>query len=358
MLTATWMLSNSYKRCFSINERICILKGPQLVANDTSLPLVFRLCPLYCISYLRTHVEIMSTLPPTLSPGDTIAITCPARKMTAVELQPAVTIIESWDYKVQLGQTVGLEHHQFAGTDEERAADFQKLLDDPNIKAILCARGGYGTVRIIDRLDWAKFLQHPKWIIGYSDVTVLHAQLLQLGTATLHASMPVNFATNTPEALGSLRNALVGKPETYTTEAHDFNRTGTAEGVLIGGNLSVLYSLSGSVSDIDTMDKILFLEDLDEYLYHIDRMMMQLDRAGKLEHLAGLVIGGMNDMRDNAIPFGKSAYEIIQERVAKYQYPLCYGFPAGHIADNRALVLGAKYQLAVNDEGVELKFVK
>jgi len=207
-------------------------------------------------------------------------------------------------------------------------------------------------------LDWSQFRQHPKWIIGYSDITVLHSHLLQLGVATLHASMPVNFPTNTAEALESLRNALVGKPETYTTEAHDFNRTGTAEGILVGGNLSVLYSLSGSSSDVHTRGKILFLEDLDEYRYHIDRMMMQLDRAGKLEHLAGLVIGGMNDMRDNTIPFGKTAYEIIQERVAKYHYPVCYGFHAGHIADNRALVLGGKYQLAVSEEGVELKFVK
>lgn len=175
----------------------------------------------------------MSLMP--LQPGDTIAITCPARKMTATELQPAIAILEGWGFKIKLGETIGNENHQFSGTDEQRAADFQQLLDDPQIKAILCARGGYGTVRIIDRLDWTRFQQHPKWIIGYSDVTVLHGHLQHLGFASLHASMPVNFPTNTPEALDSLRDALLGKPHSYPITPHEYDRKGTAEGVLTGG---------------------------------------------------------------------------------------------------------------------------
>lgn len=297
------------------------------------------------------------TTPPTLQPGDTIAITCPARKMTAAELEPAIAIIKGWGYEVLLGNTVGGEYHQFSGTDKERAADMQQLLDNPNVKAVISARGGYGNVRVVDQLDWTHFKQHPKWLIGYSDSTVMHAQLQSMGFASLHASMPVNFPKNTPEALESIKDALAGKPLAYSVSTHEYNRQGVAEGELIGGNLSVLYSISGSASDMDTYGKILFLEDLDEYLYHIDRMMMQLERSGKLANLAGLVIGGMSDMRDNAIPFGKDALQIIHERVAKYSYPVCYGFPAGHIDDNRALVMGAPHRLEVGEDLVSLSTV-
>ncbi len=277
--------------------------------------------------------------------------------MTAEELAPAISILEGWGYQVKLGQTVGGANHQFSGTDEERAADLQQLLDDPQIKAIICARGGYGTVRVVDRLDWTRFLLQPKWIVGYSDVTVLHAHLQQWGIASLHASMPVNFPTNSPEALQSLQNALAGTPIAHTAAPHLLNRLGAADGTLVGGNLSVLYSISGSVSDIDTTGKILFLEDLDEYLYHIDRMMVQLDRAGKLETLSGLVIGGMDDMKDNTVPFGKDAYQIIHERVAQYGFPVCFGFPAGHNPDNRTLVMGAHHKLTVAKDSVTLEVV-
>lgn len=297
------------------------------------------------------------TTPPPLQTGDTIAITCPARKMTATELAPAIAVIKSWGYEVMLGNTVGGEHNQFSGTDEERAADMQLLLDNPTVKAIISARGGYGNVRVVDHLDWTAFKQNPKWLIGYSDSTVLHAHLQSLGYASLHASMPVNFATNTPDALDSIKDALAGKPLTYSIAPHAYNRLGSAEAVMVGGNLSVLTSISCSASDIDTKGKILFLEDLDEYLYHIDRMMIQLDRSGKLEHLAGLVVGGMSDMRDNAIPFGKNALQIIQEGVSKYSYPVCYGFPAGHIDDNRALIMGANHKLEVTADLVSLLVV-
>jgi muramoyltetrapeptide carboxypeptidase len=297
------------------------------------------------------------TTPPPLKPNDTIGITCPARKMTAAELEPAIAMFESWGYQVKIGSTVGGEWDQFSGTDEERAADMQQLLDDPSVKAIVSARGGYGNVRIVDKLDWTCFKQNPKWLVGYSDSTVLHAHLQKLGFASLHAPMPLGFKTNTKEALDSIAMALSGKALAYTIAAHEYNRKGVAEGELIGGNLSVLISISGSASDIETKGKILFLEDLEEYLYHIDRMMNQLDRSGKLEHLAGLVIGGMSDMRDNAIPFGKDAYQIVQERVAKYGYPVCYGFPAGHIDDNRTLILGAKHKLKVTADLVSLRMV-
>jgi muramoyltetrapeptide carboxypeptidase len=285
------------------------------------------------------------TTPPPLKPNDLVGITCPARKITAAELAPAIALFESWGYQVKLGNTVGGECDQFSGTDDERAADMQQLLDDPQVKAIVSARGGYGNVRIVDKLDWTQFHQNPKWLVGYSDSTVLHAHLQKLGFASLHAPMPLGFLTNTPEALNSIRTALSGKALEYTVAPHEYNCLGVAEGELIGGNLSVLISISGSASDIDTKGKILF---------HIDRMMNQLDRSGKLEHLAGLVIGGMSDMRDNAIPFGKDAYQIIQERVAKYGYPVCYGFPAGHIDDNRTLIMGAQHKLEVASDLVSL----
>lgn len=294
-------------------------------------------------------------LPPALQPDDVVAITCAARKMTLEELAPAVAVIESWGYKVMLGNTVGKAHHQFGGTDLERATDMQQLLDDPSVKAIFSARGGYGTVRLVDRLDLTKFASQPKWLIGYSDITVLHAHLHGLGIASLHGSMPVNFATNTPEALATLQAALRGEVLHYHLAAHPLNRAGQGVGPLVGGNLSVLQSISASPSDVDTRGKILLLEDLDEYLYHIDRMMVQLDRAGKLAHLAGLVVGGMTDMKDNTVPFGQTAYEIVKQRVAQYSYPVCFDFPAGHVPDNRALVTGATHALQVTPEGVRLE---
>lgn len=289
--------------------------------------------------------------------GDTIAIVCTARKITEAELRPAINTLETWGYKVKLGSTIGLDRDQFGGTDEQRAADMQAQLDDPNVKAILCARGGYGTVRMVDRLDFSAFAKDPKWLIGYSDVTVLHAHINQnFAVPTLHATMPVNFATNTPTALESLHQVLQGERPEYNFPTHELNSAGEAEGILVGGNLSVLYSISGSVSDIDTDGKVLFLEDLDEYLYHVDRMMMQLKRSGKLAKLAGLVIGGMSDMNDNTIPFGRTAEQIIKEHVAEYNYPVAYGLPAGHQADNRALVLGAAVKLSVSAEGSKLSF--
>ena len=286
--------------------------------------------------------------PPFLKEGDSIGITCPARKISLGDIQKAIEILESWNLKVIVGDTIGKEDHQYGGSDTERQADFQRMLNDPNIKAIIAARGGYGSVRIMDNLDFRAFLDHPKWLIGYSDFTYFHTQLsCNIGVESLHATMPINFATNTTDAISSLKNALFGKSLEYTFPAHPFNRNGSMQGEIVGGNLSILYSILGTKTILDTNKKILLLEDLDEYLYHIDRMMMALKRAGKLKNLAGLLVGGMTDMKDNAIPFGKTAEEIIQEHVAEYDFPVAYQFPSGHFEDNRAVFIGKNAQVNV-----------
>jgi len=291
------------------------------------------------------------TQPEFLKKGDKIGIVACARKISKEELQPAIAIFESWGLQVVLGKHVFNADHQFSGTDEERAADLQSMLDDSSIKAVISARGGYGTVRIIDKIDFTTFKKHPKWIIGYSDITVLHSHIHTIGFQTLHATMPINFMLNN-EATDSLRKALFGEKIEYHVEAHSLNRKGKAEGVIVGGNLSLIYALSGSVSDIDTKGKILFIEDLDEYLYHIDRMMMNLKRSGKLSGLAGLIVGGMTDMKDNTIPFGKTAEEIIVDAVKEYTYPVCFNFPAGHINNNMAVVFGKKMNLIIDQNVV------
>ncbi|MCK9612428.1 MAG: LD-carboxypeptidase [Bacteroidales bacterium] len=295
--------------------------------------------------------------PQPLCVGDKIGIAAPARKISPEELQFALDIFKSWGLEPVFASNLFLSDHQYAGTDEERITGFQELLDNPDIKAIICARGGYGTLRIIDNFDFSFFAAKPKWIAGYSDVTILHSHINNLyATETLHCSMPLSFLANTSEALESLRKALFGEPITYSVSGHEFDKTGETSGILTGGNLSILYALSDSVSDIDTKGKILFIEDLEEYLYHIDRMMMQLKRSGKLQNLAGLIVGGMSNMNDNTVPFGKSAYEIIAEHVTPYSYPVCFGFPAGHIEDNRALIFGREVKLVVSDTGSELCF--
>ena len=288
-------------------------------------------------------------VPPYLQKGDAIAIVSTARKVTETELQPAIQLLKQWGLRVILGKTIGAENHQFAGEDTLRASDFQEMMNHPEVKAIWCARGGYGTVRIIDRLDFSQFLKHPKWIIGYSDVTVLHNHLHNLGIASIHGQMALEIERKSENTRESLRKALFGEPLEYIGSSHAFHRKGKAEGVLVGGNLSMLYSLCGSPTAIDTQRKILFLEDLDEYLYHVDRMMQNLKRNGLLKDLAGLLVGGMNDMNDNTIPFGKTAEAIIAETVADYHYPVCFGFPAGHIHENHALVFGATVSLEVSE---------
>ena len=295
--------------------------------------------------------------PQALKIGDKISIISTARKISLEEVQPAINLLTEWGLEVVLGKNLFAEDHQFAGTKAQRLADLQQALNNDEIKAIFCARGGYGTVQLIDEIDFSHFKKQPKWIVGYSDVTVLHNHINQhFGIATLHATMPINFKTNTKAALQSLKDALFGNTLNYQCASHAYNRLGEAKGELVGGNLSILYSLTGTTSQINTEGKILFLEDLDEYLYHIDRMMQNLKRAGMLHGLKGLLIGGMTDMNDNTIPYGHSAIDIIKNIVADYDFPVAFGFPAGHLADNRALIMGEEVVLKVEEGGTTLTF--
>lgn len=295
-------------------------------------------------------------IPPYLKKGDTVAILATARKIDMAPLKPAIALLKSWGLNVVTGKTVGLDNNQLAGADWQRATDFQEMIDDPTIKAVWCAKGGYGTVRMIDRVDFTKFKKHPKWIIGFSDATVLHSHINNMNIATLHGIMCISVANATNEAKESLRKALFGETLAYAIPAHQFNKKGTVTAELIGGNLSVLYSILGSRSEPDYKGKILFIEDLDEYLYHIDRMMMNLKRNGYFANVKGIIIGGMSKMRDNDIPWGHDALEIIQDITKEYNIPICFNFPAGHIHDNRALILGSEVTLTVTESGTKVIF--
>ncbi|MCD6066099.1 MAG: LD-carboxypeptidase [Bacteroidetes bacterium] len=294
--------------------------------------------------------------PPFLKPGDKVALIASARKVTADEIRPAKMILKDWGLEPIVGEHIFEEENQFAGSDINRAKDLQWALDAEDIKAVFFARGGYGTIRLMDKINFSGFQKHPKWITGYSDITVLHQHINQnFGIATLHSTMLVTFDKD-PVALESLRKALFGETIEFSIEPHPLNVSGEAKAEIVGGNLSLCYALCGSESDIDTKGKLLFLEDLDEYLYHIDRMMMNLKRSGKLQHLAGLVIGGMTDMKDNTIPFGKTAEEIIYDAVKQYGYPVCFNFPTGHIDKNHAIYLGKEVSLSVKANGVKLAY--
>lgn len=295
-------------------------------------------------------------IPPFLKAGDTVALVCTARKFFPEDAKPAIDLLESWGLKVKLGNTIGLDNCQLGGTDNERAADFQAQLDDENVKAIWCARGGYGTVRIIDALDFSKFKKRPKWIMGFSDVTVLHSQLNIERVATLHSIMPFTVPNAPEEVKDTLRKALFGETISYSIPSKSYDVKGTALGELVGGNISILYSLLGSKSAIDTKDKILFIEDLDEYLYHIDRMMYNLKRNGYFENVKGIIVGSMTDMHDNEIPFGQNEVQIITEIAKENRIPIAFQFPAGHQSDNRTLILGKQVDFEVNKSEVVLSF--
>jgi muramoyltetrapeptide carboxypeptidase len=288
-----------------------------------------------------------------LEKGDKVGLVAPARLITFEEVHPTIRLFQKWGWEVVLGTSVFNKYNQFAGTDEQRKRDMQGMLDDGSVRAIICARGGYGTIRIIDRLDFTNFTHNPKWIIGYSDITVLHSHIQQnFGIESMHAIMPLNIVTDEiqNDSLETLHNALSGRKLKYILPKTPLARIGTGEGPLVGGNLSILYSLMGSHSEPDTDGKILFLEEVDEYLYHIDRMMMNLKRAGKLKNLKGLIAGGMERMNDNKVPFGKTANQIIADAVAEYQYPVCFDFPAGHGTHNLALILGRNVKLTVDND--------
>jgi muramoyltetrapeptide carboxypeptidase len=304
-------------------------------------------------------------IPPYLKEGDVIGITSPAGYITLQDIQPAVQQITEWGFKTVIGNTIGKRDFTYGGTDEERLQDLQQMLDDKNIKAILCARGGYGAVRIIDKIDFTKFLLHPKWIIGFSDITVLHSHIhRQLHVATIHSKMCNSFPAEWSLAdaeqkatILSIREALSGTtPMKYELASNIYNVAGTAKGMLVGGNLKTIESLSASRSDITTNGKILFVEDTGEYLYSIDRMFWNLERSGKLKHLAGLIIGGFKVKEDaNEEPFGKTLYEIVSEKVVKYKYPVCFDFPVGHQKNNYALKCGVMHELNVGADKVIMK---
>ena len=294
--------------------------------------------------------------PQLLKEGDCIALVATARKVNEEEVNPAIKLLQQWGFKVKIPQGLFAEDNQFAGDDEHRYKILQQELDDEEIKAIWCVRGGYGTVRIIDKLNFDKFKAHPKWIIGYSDITVLHSHIQQNhGIATLHATMPLNISEadliKQPASISSLHQALTEGVLKYEFKPHPLNREGIAAGEIIGGNLSILYSLCGSESDINTDGKILMIEDLDEYLYHIDRMMQNLKRTDKLTNLKGLIVGAMSDMHDNTIPFGQTAEEIIWDAVKEYNYPVCFNAKFGHIGiENLALPMGITATMEVEKE--------
>lgn len=301
----------------------------------------------------------MIKIPPYLKKGDTIGIVCPAGYMALDKVQTCITTLQEWGYNVKVGKTVGGDSQTyFSGTDEERLADFQQMLDDDEVKTILCGRGGYGMGRIIDKIDFKKFRKQPKWIVGYSDITVLHSHLYSnYYISSLHAPMAGAFNEEgyKNEFVLSLKNVLQGKRIKYSCPAHEFNRKGEAVGELTGGNLALLAHLTGTNSDSKTKGRILFIEDVGEYSYNVDRMLHQLKRSGKLSRLAGLIVGGFTDMKDTERPFGKLVYEIIREMIKEYDYPVCFDFPVSHTDRNYALKVGVGYKLKIGKTKVVLE---
>jgi muramoyltetrapeptide carboxypeptidase len=278
--------------------------------------------------------------------------------MPAEKAETCLSVLQEWGYRVKVGMTLGNQHNYFSGSDEERLNDLQEMLDNKNVKAILCARGGYGMGRIIDRINFKKFQKKPKWIIGFSDITVLQAHIYRhFNVASLHAPMAAAFNEDEHknQFVQSLKKALEGKKAKYESPAHHFNKPGRAAGKLVGGNLALITHLIGTPSDFKTAGKILFLEDVGEYIYNIDRMLYQLKRSDKLDKLSGLIIGGFTDVKDTTTPFGKDVYEVIYDIVKDYKYPVCFQFPISHERENYALKIGAGYKLTVEDEGVALK---
>jgi muramoyltetrapeptide carboxypeptidase len=296
-------------------------------------------------------------LPSPLKPGSKIRIVSPAGKIDDKYVMPAAEWLQNQGYRVELGAHVFSHYFQFAGTDAQRLRDLQEAFDDPDCSAILCSRGGYGTVRIIDKLHFSNFLENPKWLIGFSDITILHSCLNNYGVPTIHGVMPRYFFdenNNPTENLITLMELLTGKGIGYTVEPSESNRTGSAKAELVGGNLSIISSLQGTFYDLETEGKILFLEDIDEFLYHTDRMIHQLKLSGKLDNLAGLILGDFSDMKDNDSPFGKNVHEIILEAVEDLNYPVCFGFPAGHEEKNLALLFGREWEMNVTSAGTNL----
>jgi muramoyltetrapeptide carboxypeptidase len=305
-----------------------------------------------------------TVVPPYLKPGDTIGISSPAGYISLPEIQSAVQKLIEWGFRVKIGDSIGKRAFTFGGTDEERRNDLQQMMNDRSVKAILCARGGYGGVRIIDGLDFSAFLQYPKWIIGFSDITVLHSHLNRnFGIASIHSKMcnsfPDDWSKAEPiqiETIDSIRKCLIGIKANYIAPPNAFNKPGSATGELVGGNLKTIESLSGSASDINTDGKILFVEDTMEKLYSIDRMFWNLKRSGKLNKLAGLLVGGFKIKPDDpGDEFGYSVGEIVTDKIKEFNYPVCFDFPVGHQKNNYALKCGVVHSLNVTN-GVSALF--
>ena len=295
--------------------------------------------------------------PSHLKQGDTIGIVCPSGNIHLEKVQICIQTLEKWGYTVRLGKTVGAKKDSFSGTDTERAADLQSMLDDPSVKAILCARGGYGASRIIGAMNFKHFNEQPKWVIGFSDITVLHAAILKQNCMSIHGPMAAAFAKGEAgeSYIQSLKQVLEGEKTTYTIPAHAMNNLGSAKTELVGGNLCILAHLIGSKNEVETSGKILFLEDVGEYHYNIDRLLIQCKNAGLFDNLAGLVIGGFTDLKDPSSDFGATAYEIIKEHISGYTYPICFDFPISHSLPNYAIKQGQQYSLAISEAGVCLK---
>lgn len=300
----------------------------------------------------------MIKIPPYLKKGDTIGITCPAGYMAKEKAKTCIDTLQRWGFEVMVGKTLGSSSgNYFSGTDEERLTEFQAMLDSDSIRAILCGRGGYGVSRIIDQLDFTRFKKQPKWIIGYSDITVLHAHIYtNYKIASLHSPMAAAFNNDEykNEYITSLNKAITGKKARYQCAAHLYNKEGSATGELVGGNLSLVTHLIGTPSDISTKNKILFLEDIGEHIYSIDRMLHQLKRSGKLDELAALIIGGFTDIKDTDRPFGKTIEEAINEVLKNYDFPVCFNFPVSHGKENYALKVGVQYELKIGKKKVYL----
>lgn len=298
--------------------------------------------------------------PPYLKKGDTIIILAPAGKVKSKEaVEAGIELAKKWGLHVIFGKHLHTINNTFAGTDKQRLSDLQNALDNPNIKAIWSARGGYGLVRIIDNLDFTQFKKHPKWIIGYSDVTVLHNKVHNLGYQTIHGQMPLTLDLKNAiqeKSIVSLKKSLFGKNLKYKIPTSERNRKGTGNGELVGGNLSILYSMLGSDTSLDMHGKILFIEDVGEALYHIDRMMISLKRAGYFKNCKGLIVGDFRLKKNEGNTFGKTLEDIILEAVEGTNFPVIFDFPAGHVDDNRALILGTSVELKVTNNKVKIHF--
>lgn len=301
------------------------------------------------------------TIPPYLQQGNTIGITCPSGYMAREGVAYAVKVLESWGFNVVVGDTVGSAHYYFSADDQTRLNELQNMLDDPKIDAIMMGRGGYGMSRIIDRLDFSTFRSNPKWICGLSDITVLHNHIqATTGIPTLHSVMAraFNESSEYSDHILNFKAAITGGDLSYTASPSSYNRPGNAEGLLTGGNLAILAHLTGSVSEVDTADKILFIEDVGEYLYNIDRMLLNLKRAGKLSNIKALIVGSFTDMKDTVRVFGQTLEEIIRDKVADYDYPVCFNFPCGHQDVNFTLTLGMQHRLVVGENGAQLELIR